>query len=438
MTDIPRNSVQRTAKLASLPLGVAGRVVGGWGRRLAGHNADDVSAEISAKTAEQVFAVLGQLKGGAMKFGQALSVFEAAVPDELAQPYREALTKLQTAAPPMPVKSVHRVLAEQLGSGWVKRFADFDDTPAASASIGQVHRAHWHDGREVAVKVQYPGADEALLSDLRQLQRFSRLFQAMVPGQEVKPLLAELRDRMVEELDYRTEADNQRTFASTFDGDPSVVVPHVVASAPRVMVSEWITGTPLAAVIRDGSPADRDHIGHRLAEFHFSAPARSGLLHADPHPGNFLLLPDGRLGVLDFGACARLPGGIPRPLGAMTRLALDSRSTELLDLLRREHFIRPGTTVEASDVLDYLSPFTDPLRSECFHFTRRWLQKQAGRLGDTRGQDFRTGRSLNLPPQYLLIHRVTAGATGILCQLDAHVALRAIIEEWQPGFNDPP
>lgn len=436
MTDIPRKAVTRTAKLATLPLGVAGRVVGGWGRRLAGQDAGEVSAEISARTAEQVFAVLGQLKGGAMKFGQALSVFEAAVPDELAEPYREALTKLQTAAPPMTVKSVHRVLAEQLGTGWAKRFAEFDDEPAASASIGQVHRAAWHDGRDVAVKIQYPGADEALTSDLRQLQRFSRLFQALVPGQEMRPLLAELRERMEEELDYRTEADNQRTFAAVFDGDESVVVPKVVASAPKVMVSEWLTGKPLAAVIRNGSREERDRAGHVLAEFHFSAPARSGLLHADPHPGNFLLLDDGRMGVLDFGACARLPGGIPRPLGVMTRLALEGRKEELLRLLRDEDFIRPGTELDAGDVLDYLVPFTDPLQTERFHYTRKWLQRQAGRLGDTRGQDFRTGRSLNLPPQYLLIHRVTAGATGILCQLDAEVALRAIVERWQPGFTD--
>jgi predicted unusual protein kinase regulating ubiquinone biosynthesis (AarF/ABC1/UbiB family) len=436
VTEIPRKAVTRGAKLASLPLGVAGRVVGGWGRRLAGQDADEVSAEISAKTAEQVFAVLGQLKGGAMKFGQALSVFEAAVPDELAEPYREALTKLQTAAPPMTAKSVHRVLAEQLGAGWAKRFAEFDDEPAASASIGQVHRATWHDGRDVAVKVQYPGADQALTSDLRQLQRFSRVFQALVPGQEVRPLLAELRDRMEEELDYRTEADNQRTFAAVFDGDDSVVVPKVVASAPKVMVSEWLTGTPLAQVIRDGSRTDRNRAGHVLSLFHFSAPARSGLLHADPHPGNFLLMDDGRMGVLDFGACARLPDGIPRPLGVMTRLAIQGKSADLLNLLRNEHFIRPGTSLEASHALDYLAPFTDSLRDERFHFTRRWLQKQAGRVGDTRGQDFRTGRSLNLPPQYLLIHRVTAGATGILCQLDAEVALRAIVERWQPGFVD--
>ena len=436
MTDIPRKAVTRTAKLATLPLGVAGRVVGGWGRRLAGQDAGEVSAEISARTAEQVFAVLGQLKGGAMKFGQALSVFEAAVPDELAEPYREALTKLQTAAPPMTAKSVRRVLDEQLGTGWPGRFAEFDMEPAAAASIGQVHRAIWHDGRDVAVKIQYPGADEALTSDLRQLQRFSRVFQALVPGLEMRPLLDELRDRMVEELDYRTEAANQRTFAAAFDGDKSVAVPKVVASAPKVMVSEWLTGTPLAEIIRNGTREQRDRAGSVLAEFHFSAAARSGLLHADPHPGNFLLMDDGRMGVLDFGACARLPGGIPRPLGVMTRLATEDRSDDLLQLLRDEHFIRPGTTLEASHVLDYLAPFTEPLRTERFHYTRKWLQQQAGRVSDTRGQDFHTGRSLNLPPQYLLIHRVTAGATGILCQLDAVVALRAIVERWQPGFTD--
>src|SRR5438067_3669520 len=125
VTEIPRRAVQRTARLASLPLGVAGRVVTGWGKRLAGQSAEEINAEVSAKTAEQLFTVLGQLKGGAMKFGQALSVFEAAVPDELAAPYREALTKLQAAAPPMSTRATHRVLAEQLGSRWTERFTQF-------------------------------------------------------------------------------------------------------------------------------------------------------------------------------------------------------------------------------------------------------------------------------------------------------------------------
>ncbi|MCE7008248.1 AarF/UbiB family protein [Kibdelosporangium philippinense] len=432
---MPRKTVARTARLASLPLGVASRVVGGWGKRLVGQDAAEVNAQMSAKTAEQLFAVLGQLKGGAMKFGQALSVFEAAVPDDMAAPYREALTKLQTAAPPMPARATHRVLAEQLGRSWRSRFVEFDDQPAASASIGQVHRGIWHDGRPVAVKVQYPGADEALMSDLRQLSRFSRLFQALVPGTEIKPLLAELTARMAEELDYRQEADNQRAVAAAFDSDEHFIVPKVIASAPKVLVSEWVDGKPLAKIIRAGAKEKRDHAGYLLALFHYSAPARAGMLHADPHPGNFMLAKDGRMCVIDFGGVARLPGGTPEPLGRLMRFAMQGDSESLYETLRAEGFVRPGTQVPAEHVQAYLAPFIEPLLTERFHFTRKWMQSQAERVGDLGGQDFRTGRSLNLPPQYLLIHRVLAGTTGILCQLDAELPVREIVDEWQPGFK---
>jgi predicted unusual protein kinase regulating ubiquinone biosynthesis (AarF/ABC1/UbiB family) len=435
---MPRKTAARTARLASIPLGVAGRAVGGWGKRLVGQNAEQVSAELSAKTAEQLFAVLGTLKGGAMKFGQALSVFEAAVPSDMAEPYREALTKLQSAAPPMSAQTTHRVLAEQLGRGWADRFQSFDDTPAAAASIGQVHQAVWHDGRAVAVKVQYPGADQALMSDLRQLQRFSKLFQAIVPGTEVKPLLQELSDRMTEELDYRSEAQHQRAFAKAFAGDPHVLVPRIVASAPKVLVSEWVDGRPLSSVIRDGDRETRDLAGFRLAEFHYSSPARAGLLHSDPHPGNFMLTDDGHLCVIDFGAVAQLPDGLPEAHGRMMRLALDGRSSELLDLLRQEHFIRTDARQQptAEHVFAYLAPFVEPLKEETFHFTRQWMQEQAVRVSNMRGQDFRTGRALNLPPQYLLLHRVLGGSTGILCQLDAELPARGLIDRWQPGFAD--
>jgi predicted unusual protein kinase regulating ubiquinone biosynthesis (AarF/ABC1/UbiB family) len=299
-----------------------------------------------------------------------------------------------------------------------------------------VHRAVWHDGREVAVKVQYPGADQALLSDLRQLQRFSRLFQMLVPGTEVKPLLQELTDRMSEELDYRSEAANQRAFAKEFAGDPHVIVPRVVASAPKVLVSEWVEGRSLSAVIRDGSRSERNRAGYLLAEFHYSSPARIGMLHSDPHPGNFMLTEDGRLCVIDFGAVARLPMGLPEAHGRMLRLALDGDSCALLRLLKDEHFIRPDQQeLEAEHVYAYLAPFVEPVRSETFHFTRRWMQKQAMRVGDMRSQDFRTGRSLNLPPQYLLLHRVLGGSTGILCQLDAELPLHELMTRWQPGFT---
>lgn len=433
MSDIPRRTAARTAKLASLPLGVAGRAAAGWGRRLAGGNSDEISAQMMARSAEQLFAVLGELKGGAMKFGQALSVFEAAVPDDLAGPFRESLTKLQHAAPPMPTRDVHRMLAEQFGRRWPERFREFDDTPAAAASIGQVHRAVWKDGREVAVKIQYPGAEEALRSDLRQLARMSRLLQPLVPGQDVKPLVAELRERMEEELDYRDEAANQRVFAEVFDGDPLIAVPRVVASAPRAMVSEWISGRKLSAVIAAGTVDERNQAGGLLAEFHYCAPVRAGLLHADPHPGNFQLLPDGRLLVLDYGAVARVPAGLPRPLSVITRLALEDRPDDLIAHLRHEGFLLPGATVSGADLVSYLAPFTEPLRTESFHFTRRWLQGQAERVGDLRSSGFDVGRRLNLPPQYLLVHRVSMGTLAVLCQLDSRVALRDIVSRWNPA-----
>ena len=432
MTDIPRRTVSRTAKLAGLPLGVAGRAAAGWGRRLVGGDADQISAQLMAKSAEQLFAVLGELKGGAMKFGQALSVFEAAVPEEFAEPYREALTKLQSAAPPMPFTEVQRMLSEQFGRNWPSRFREFDETPAAAASIGQVHRAVWHDGRDVAVKVQYPGAEEAVLSDLRQLSRMSRLLQPLAPGMEIKPLIEEMRERMVEELDYRDEADNQRRFAAEFDGDDKVRVPKVVASAPRAMVSEWVTGTPMSSIIRGGTQERRDQAGALLAEFHYSAPARLGLLHADPHPGNFQVVDDGRLLVLDFGAVARLPDGLPRPLTIMTRYALQRRPTDLMELMVEEGFVRPNTAVTAEEAMAYLSPFTDPLGTPTFRFSREWLRMQAERVGDLRSPEFDTGRLLNLPPQYLLVHRVTLGTLGILCQIGAEVPLRGIVSHWQP------
>lgn len=432
MTDIPRRTATRTAKLAGLPLGMAGRAVGGWGRRIVGGDRDEIAAELMAKSAEQLFAVLGELKGGAMKFGQALSVFEAAVPDEYAAPFRESLVKLQSAAPPMPVGDVHRMLAEQLGRGWRERFREFDDTPAAAASIGQVHRATWHDGRDVAVKVQYPGAEQALRSDLRQLSRMSRVMQPLVPGLEIRPLIAELRERMEEELDYRDEASHQRAFATAFDGDDKVRVPHVIASSPKVLVSEWVTGRKLSDVIRSGTQAERNAAAVLLSELHYSSPERVGMLHSDPHPGNFQLLDDGRLLVLDFGAIARLPGGLPRPLSIMVRLSLQNRPDALLQLLRDEGFVRAGVALDPEEAVGYLSPFTEPLRTETFRFNRRWLQSQAERVGDARSPEFNTGRELNLPPQYLLIHRVTMGTLGVLCQLDADVPLRGIVEKWQP------
>src|SRR3954465_7257006 len=377
VSDIPKWAISRSVKLASLPPGVAGRATTGLGKRIGGRPAEIVTTELQQRTAEQLFRVLGELKGGAMKFGQALSVFEAALPEDIASPYRAALTKLQEAAPPMPPVAVHRVLANGLGAAWDAMFHEFDDKPAAAASIGQVHHARWSDGREVAVKLQYPGAGPALLSDLNQLARLARLFAVVNPGLDVKPLIAELKARVAEELDYTLEAESQAAFAAAYADDPDFLVPRVVHESGSIPVSEWVGGTPLSRIIREGTQEQRDRAGLLLVRFLFSGPARAGLLHADPHPGNFRLLDDGRLAVLDYGAVNRLPDGLPTTIGPLVRLALEGKADRVLGGLRAEGFVRPEVDVDAHRVLDYVTPMLDPIRADTFHFTRAWLRREA-------------------------------------------------------------
>ncbi len=423
--------------MAALPLGMAGRATIGLGKRIGGRPAEVVAAELQARTAEQLFQVLGQLKGGAMKFGQALSVFEAALPEDIAAPYRAALTKLQEAAPPLPAATVHGVLAAELGPDWRGLFREFDDTPAAAASIGQVHKAIWSDGREVAVKIQYPGAGPALLSDLKQLSRLARMFSAFTPGLDVKPLLAELEKRVAEELDYRLEAESQATFAAAYAGDDEILVPGVVASGDRILVTEWMEGVPLSRIVSDGTPEERDRASMLLARFLFSGPVLAGLLHADPHPGNFRLLPDGRLGVIDFGAVDRLPDGSPEPIGRLARLALEGDAEAVLRELRLEGFVLDKFELDPQGLLDYLVPLLEPVAVDRFRFSRAWLRAQAVRIGDPRSPAAALGRQLNLPPSYLLIHRVTMGTIGVLCQLGGEADFRSEMERWQPGFAAP-
>ncbi len=423
--------------MASLPLGFAGRATLGLGRRLVGANADLVSRDVQQRTAEQVFKVLGELKGGAMKFGQALSVFESALPEELAAPYRAALTQLQDAAPPMDSGTVHRVIAAELGPRWREQLVHLDPDPAAAASIGQVHRGRWHDGREVAVKVQYPGAGEALSSDLRQIARLARMVGPLAPGIEVMPLVNELQARIEEELDYRLEAQAQAVFAASYAGDPEVEVPMVVAHSAKLLVTTWMDSTgSLARLIAEGSQADRDHFGELYVRFLFSGPIRTGLLHADPHPGNFRMLPDRRLGVVDYGAVARLPEhGLPAPIGRLLRRAVEDDYDAVLQGLRNEGFIRPGVDLDPEVLRDFLGPFVEPAQAATFRFSRAWMRGQANRLYDPTDA-LPTSLKINLPPSYLLIHRVWIGGIGVLSQLGAQAPFRAICEESLPGFTD--
>ncbi|GAA0621184.1 AarF/ABC1/UbiB kinase family protein [Kribbella sandramycini] len=436
MSDLPRKALSRTAKLASLPLGAAGRATVGLGKRIGGAPAEAVLAEFQRRTAEQLFAVLGELKGGAMKFGQMLSLMEAAMPEELAAPYRATLTKLQDSAPPMPIATVDTILSRELGKRWRDRFTEFSDKPAAAASIGQVHRGILKDGREVAVKLQYPGAAEALRADLRQLGRFARSFGALVPGMDMKPLIAELQERIGEELDYDRESQAQQQYADAFKDHPEFVVPRVIKHSPTVIVSEWIEGRPLSSYIAEGTREERNAIGLKYARFLFSGPKYAGLLHSDPHPGNFRVMPDGRLGVVDFGLCARLPDGLPPAIGRLLRISLSGDAVSVRDGLVEEGFIKPRMEIDPEQLMDYLAPFAEPAREESFQFSREWMRAQANRTSDFRSPNATLAFKLNLPPSYVLIHRVWIGGMAVLSQLEAEAPFRGVLEELLPGFTD--
>ncbi|NDG68939.1 MAG: AarF/ABC1/UbiB kinase family protein [Actinobacteria bacterium] len=432
---LPQGTSKRSAKMASIPLSLAGRGAIGLGRQLIGQSPEFAFADLQEKTAEQIFKVLGELKGGAMKFGQALSVFEAALPEEIAKPYRETLVKLQEAAPPLPARVVHKVLAKELGEHWRDNFAEFNDIPAASASIGQVHKGIWKDGRAVAVKIQYPGAKEALISDLNQIQRFAKIFQLLLPGVEMKPLLEELKTRIIEEVDYRYEASAQSACFEAYKDDSDIAIPEVIMATDRVLVSQWLEGTPLSKVIADGTQQERNNAGIRLARFHFTAPMRAGLLHADPHPGNFRVLKDGLLGVLDFGACNRLPNGFPEPFKRLLRNALEGDAIALYNGFKEDGFILSDVEVDPKLVLDYLLPLVEPLRTDYFAYSRDWLRTQSLRVGDPRNPTAKIGFQLNLPAEYVLIHRVTLGTTGIFCQLRAEGNFRDEALSWFPEIT---
>ena len=427
--------LRRTASLMSLPAGTALLAVEGAARRAAGQDRDAVSARLRRRNAERTARVLGGLKGGPLKAGQLLSTVEAVLPQDPEATWRDALVSLQDSNAALPFAEVEPVLRAELGPAWRDRFASFEETATAAASIGQVHRAVWADGRRVAVKIQYPGVREALIGDVRTLSLASRAAALVARGLALPPLMRELRDRLTEELDYLHEGRTQSRFAQAFADDPEVVVPAVVHAASRVLVMEWLDGRPLSAVARTGSQEERDAAAALYQRFLVSGPERAGLLHTDPHPGNFLVLGDGRLGVLDFGSSLEMPDGMPATFGRLISALLGDDQDEVLRRLQEERFVRPGVELEVDKLVDYMAPFSEPARHEVFSFTRAWLAGEFGRVNDPRNPDFGVALKLDLPAEHLFTHRVWLGMVGVLCQLEARVPVRPVLQRWLPGFT---
>lgn len=432
---LPTSRVLRTARLLSLPAGTAALAAEGVVRRAAGQDGEQVRSRLRARNAARTARVLGDLKGGALKAGQLLSTVEALFPQDPEATWREALTGLQAGNPALPFAEVEPVLSAGLGAGWRRLFLDVDENAAAAASLGQVHRATWSDGAPVAVKVQYPGVREALIGDIRTLSAVSRAAALVARGLALPPLVRELRDRLTEELDYVHEGRTQERFRAAFADDDGVTVPAVVHATSRVLVMQWLDGVPLAQLARTADEPERARVAALYQRFLVSGPERAGLLHTDPHPGNFLVLPDGRLGVLDFGSSLELPGGMPPAFGRLLRALLDEDPDEVLRRLREAGFVRPGVEVEVDKLVDYMGPFSVPARHESFRFSRAWLTGEFGRVNDPRNPDFGVALKLDLPAEHLFTHRVWLGMVGVLCSLEAEVPVRPVLQRWLPGFG---
>jgi predicted unusual protein kinase regulating ubiquinone biosynthesis (AarF/ABC1/UbiB family) len=441
---IPTGWFERGSRLAGQTTKSAARFVGTRFKAFAApEKAEQFLQGFHEQTAQQLVDMLGEMKGAAMKLGQLASFYELSLPGEYLATYRDALTMLQNHAPPMDPDASRAVIEQEFGRPLREVFSTFEDKAVAAASIGQVHEASLPSGERVAVKVQYPGAADALRSDLRQLARVARSIGPAFPGIDIKPLVAELQARVGEELDYRLEAEAQHAFADAFRDDPDFLVPDVLAHTDKVLVSEWIDSpASLARLIAEGTQEERNHYGQLYARFLFQGPQRVGMLHADPHPGNFRVLPtaDGELGgigVVDYGAVARLPEhNLPRMIGSLIRIAMYDGYDEVLEGLRAEGFVKPNITIDPDDLRDYLSPFIEPARSETFAFSRAWMRGQFQRLQDPRQPGSMLALRLNLPPSYLLIHRVWIGSIGVLCQLEAELPFRAMLDEALPGFAE--
>ncbi|HEX8744887.1 MAG TPA: AarF/ABC1/UbiB kinase family protein [Thermoleophilaceae bacterium] len=386
--------------------------------------------------ADHALEVLGGLRGGAMKLGQLASFVDVdLLPPEYRAIYQEKLGALRDSAPPMSWRKVRAVLEGEWGEPPESLFEDFDETAAAAASIGQVHRAVLPGGRAVAVKVQYPEIADAVAADLGLAAVGIRLARAMAPGLDPEAVAGELRERIMEELDYELEAQHQRYFARAYRGHEHAHVPEVVTelSRRRVLVSDWVDGRPFAEMV-ELPQADRDRIGELLYRFYFGSMHVLGRYNSDPHPGNYLLLADGRIAFLDFGSVKVvdrdwLAAGTEVVAAAMEGDAeRHHRGVERMGYFHRADRVDPEWLLRQS-----LAGYEWFLRDAEIRIDSGYVAKLLAGMVDASAEGIRVARAFKLPPDEIMFRRMSVGVFAVLGHLRACANWHRIAREYMFG-----
>ncbi|MFW5933599.1 MAG: ABC1 kinase family protein [Actinomycetota bacterium] len=430
--------VRRGGQLARTGMRGATGFAGSRARRFAGGGGDDTRAH--QQLADDLAQVLGEMKGAAMKLGQLLSFVDLDVPPEVRTVYHDALSQLRDAAPAFDPGSIAKVIEEEYKAPAEAVFASFDPEPLAAASIGQVHAAKLDDGRDVVVKVQYPGVAEAVRADLRNATSFAPLARLISPNQEIEPLLDELRERVDDELDYEREAQYQRAFATRYEGHPFIRVPDIIGELcrRRVLVTERVEGERLSDFTDAADEDDRQRVAEIIFRYAFGSIGRFRLFNGDPHPGNYLIEPPGtaadggvRVAFLDYGSVKMFTRERYATMHSIERaMASDDRDTAIA-ALREAGFVPPNADVDEDLIYEWFLLYTQAVIAEQpFTYTPEFAAEVISSTTDPRSPYSEVLRQLNLPPDYLLLNRIQWGLNSVLGRLHATNDWRAIRDEY--------
>jgi predicted unusual protein kinase regulating ubiquinone biosynthesis (AarF/ABC1/UbiB family) len=435
---IPKGRVHRSAKLGTALGTQAARYAG---TRAAGVARSSESAEerLEARhteTALRMVRTLGELKGAAMKIGQLASFIDTEfLPPEYAEIYQAELARLRSSAPPMPWDRVRAVIEDEYGEPVDEHFAEFQHEAFAAASIGQVHRATLLDGRRVAVKIQYPGVAEALESDMRNAGMMVRLAKALAPGLDAKAVAQELRERVMEELDYEYEAQNQRSFSRAYRDHPFILVPDVITrlSRRRVLVSELVEGLGFEQVRKLGDE-ERSRFGEIIFRFCFGSIYHLQHFNADAHPGNYLLMADGKVACLDFGMTKKLDVEQIQLEQRAVDAAVRQEPEALREALHDLGFVKNPSQLDAERLMEHVMLVGGwYMEDREYEVSSRRVMKIIESTSDPRSEYFDLMRRESLPAEELMGRRMETGCLAVLAQLRAKRNWHRIMREWVYG-----